>query len=341
MTDLMMSTMEKTFMANEHTPLIQTVQVAPPRQRYSHAAIRRFCTICLTTTLLIVIALFLLPAGFLQSSPRRGAGISSYFPWASPYPHKSWPASEGIPYKELQDILLTTPKEEKAKEWSAYYTAGPHLAGKNFSQALWTQEKWQEFGVTDSSIVSYDVYVNYPAGHRLALLEKRNKKHKDKAEEEDVDIEKGSEYKVKFEASLEEDVLEEDPTSGLKERIPTFHGYSASGNVTAPYVYVNFGTYQDYEDLLKANVSLKGKIALAKYGGVFRGLKVKRAQELGMVGTVIYTDPQEDGEITEANGYKTYPDGPARNPSSVQRGSTEFLSRSKIFTSYQRWSTDG
>jgi N-acetylated-alpha-linked acidic dipeptidase len=44
----------------------------------------------------------------------------------------------------------------------------------------------------------------------------------------------------------------------------------------------------------------------------------------------MYSDPQEDGEITEENGYKTYPDGPARNPSSVQRGSTQYISMSVV-----------
>lgn len=308
---------EKALMANEHTPLLQTVQVAPPRQRYAHSSIRRGFTILLTLSLVVVGTLFLVPVRFVPPSRWHGADATWYFAWSSPYPHKAWPASDGVSYKELQNILLTTPQEDKIRHWSEYYTAGPHLAGKNFSQTLWTRDRWQEFGVQDSSIVSYDVYVNYPAGHRLALLEKCSKGKRDGKE---------TEYKVKYEASLEEDVLEEDPTSGLEDRIPTFHGYSASGNVTAQYVYVNFGTYQDFEDVLKANVSLQGKIALVKYGGIFRGLKVKRAQELGMVGTVIYTDPEEDGEITEENGYKTYPDGPARQGSSVQRGSCQFLS---------------
>ena len=222
-------------------------------------------------------------------------------------------------------MLLETPKEEKAREWSQYYTAGPHLAGKNLSQAIWTRERWQDFGV-EASITDYDVYINYPVGHRLALLEMKDKSKAGPAEEEQgVEVEKST-YKVRYECSMEEDVLDEDPTSGLDNRIPTFHGYSASGNVMAQYVYVNRGTYEDFEDLVKANVSLKGKIALAKYGRIFRGLKVKRAQEMGMIGMVIYSDPEEDGEITEENGYKTYPDGPARNPSSVQRGSTQFLS---------------
>ena len=319
---------EKAAMANEHTALLETVHVAPPRQRYSHGTIRRFCTVALTSSLVIIVALFLLPLRFLPSSHRRSTGASWYFPWSSSHPHRAWPASEGVSYKDLQDILLTTPQEDKIKHWSEYYTAGPHLAGKNFSQALWTKDRWQDFGV-DSNIVTYDVYVNYPAGHRLALLEKTSKGKRDWVESTGTGGD--HDYKVKYEARLEEDVLEEDPTTGLENRIPTFHGYSASGNVTAPYVYVNFGTYQDFEDILKANVSLKGKIALVKYGHIFRGLKVKRAQELGMIGTVIYTDPEEDGEITEANGYKTYPDGPARNPSSVQRGSTQFLSKSPMF----------
>jgi len=126
--------------------------------------------------------------------------------------------------------------------------------------------------------VSYDVYINYPVDHRLALLQKQEKE------------DGASAWEVTFEASLTEDVIDEDPTSGLDDRIPTFHGYSASGNVTAPVVYVNVGTFQDYEDLLKANVSLSGKIAIARYGGIFRGLKVKRAQELGMLGVIMYSE---------------------------------------------------
>lgn len=180
-------------------------------------------------------------------------------------------------------------------------------------QALWTKNLWEKFGVK-SDIVDYEVYINYPVGHRVALLEK--------IERDDA----ASRWKVSFEAPLTEDVLEDDPTSGLDDRIPTFHGYSASGNVTAPVVYVNYGTYQDFEDLSKANVTLEGKIAIARYGGIFRGLKVKRAQELGMVGVILYTDPGDDGDMTEEKGVVAYPDGPARQPSSVQRGSTQFLS---------------
>lgn len=282
--------------SNERTPLLTTVIVAAPRQRYGHSLVRRTCTFLLVVALAIVTLVFLF----------------------GPQPPPHHRRSNRVSFNELQDILLETPKEGKARDWSRYYTSGPHLAGKNHSQALWTRERWEEFGIK-AEIVAYDTYINYPLGHRLALYEKDSSTGLGEGSDADA-------WKVKFEASLEEDVLDEDPTTSLDDRIPTFHGYSASGNVTAPYVYVNYGTYQDYEDLIKANVSLEGKIAVAKYGGIFRGLKIKRAQDLGMVGAILYSDPGDDTPVTEENGVDTYPNGPARNPSSVQRGSTQFLS---------------
>ena len=78
--------------------------------------------------------------------------------------------------------------------------------------------------------------------------------------------------------------------------------------------------------IAELGVSLEGKIALSMYGGPFRGLKVKNAQLHGMIGCVIFTDPVDDGNVIIQNGYKPYPKGPARNPTSVQRGSVMFLS---------------
>lgn len=286
-------------------PLIEPVA----RRKRVRAGSRRVFRLLTLGVVSLALLVWLLPTGRCGNG---AAPILSWVPGARPWP-PSWPHAQGLSYHDLQSILLNTPATEKLEEWSRYYTAGPHLAGRNFSQVVWTQEKWKEFGVEETTIASYDIYLNYPVDHRLALLKKKG----------------DDKYEVTFEASLEEDVLEEDRTSGLPDRVPTFHGYSANGNVTAPYVYANFGTYEDFEDLIKAGISVEGKIVIVKYGGIFRGLKVKRAQELGAVGVIIYSDPQEDGEITEENGYKAYPDGPARNPSAVQRGSVQFLSKIK------------
>jgi hypothetical protein len=53
-------------------------------------------------------------------------------------------------------------------------------------------------------------------------------------------------------------------------------------------------------------VDLKGKIALAKYGGPFRGVKVQNAEKNGMVGVVMFSDPGDD-TAQVAKGQKAYP----------------------------------
>lgn len=305
---------------SEQTPLIHTVIVHPSRQRYPHSYVRRFCTAALTLTLLVIAVLFIVPARWLPGNPSEVEWIPAWAPSRSFRPTHAWSQTHNFDHDDLKKILLETPKEKKAREWSKYYTSGPHLAGANRTLAEWTAQKWEEFGVK-SSINTYDVWLNYPSTHRLALLEASS----NEVLHDTTAFENGSDYEVKYECSLEEDVLPEDPTSGLEDRIPTFHGYGANGNVTGRYVFANHGTFEDFEDLLKANITLKGNLALVKYGGNFRGLKVKRAEELGMIGVVMYSDPGVDGEVTEENGHKPYPEGPARQPSSVQRGSVQFI----------------
>jgi N-acetylated-alpha-linked acidic dipeptidase len=292
-------------MANESTPLIQTVRIGPARRRYSHNTCRRFCTLASACLLITGFTIFLAHV-FLVWPHHYHHGRHSR------YSDSRENGETVLTFDDLEAILLGTPSSELAEKWLRYYTSGPHLAGKNISQAEWTRDRWEEWGVA-SEIVAYDCYTNYPVDHSLTLL-KQSKKSKS--------------WDVSFKASLEEDVLKDDPTTALEDRIPTFHGYSASGNVTGSFVFANYGTYQDYQDLVDFGVDLTGKVVIAKYGGIFRGLKVKRAQELGAIGVLLYSDPGDDGEITELNGYDYYPKGPARNPSAVQRGSVQFLSTS-------------
>jgi N-acetylated-alpha-linked acidic dipeptidase len=283
---------------DENTPLIAVVEVRnpPPRPLYRHSTIRRLCSCCLGSLLvffLIAVGLVLIFVpdceGKRQWRNKNGLPCLPKLPFPK---HGGQVTTQAMTYESLVGILQSTPNETMAREWSKYYTSGPHLGGKNRSQAEWTRDRWVEFGIAQADLVEYEVYLNYPIDHRLALLEKSK-----------------SGWNVTYEATLKEDVLPEDPTSGLNSRIPTFHGYSASGNVTAPFVFVNYGTKEDFQDLVAANVSLNGSIALARYGKIFRGLKVKRAQDLGMIGVVLYTDPGDDGNVTEANGVATYPKG--------------------------------
>ena len=310
-------------MPDERTPLIQVVRVGPERQRYSHSTIRRFCTIALGTTLIIVVILFIIPISYLPHHPRGGHRHERPYPPGWPKePHRI--PTGGLSYDELIKLLKETPSAEKAREWSQYYTSGPTLTGKNYSQAAWTLDRWEEFGVS-SKIVTYETFISYPRGHRIALLKASGEGDLGDARRY-RDGQEGLNYTVEFECSLEEDVLEEDPTTGLEDRVPTFHGYSASGNVTAQYVYANYGMRDDYMALADEGIELDGKIALVRYGEIMRGMKVKLAQDHKMAGVIMYSDPGDDYGMTEENGFKAYPEGRARNPSSVQRGTVNFLS---------------
>lgn len=52
--------------SNERTPLIETVTVTPPRQRYEYDSIRRFFTIAALLCLVIAAFIFLLLLPLLE-----------------------------------------------------------------------------------------------------------------------------------------------------------------------------------------------------------------------------------------------------------------------------------
>ncbi|MES2272051.1 MAG: transferrin receptor-like dimerization domain-containing protein [Pseudomonadota bacterium] len=112
--------------------------------------------------------------------------------------------------------------------------------------------------------------------------------------------------------------IPEDATSGnTATALPPYVAFQGDGDVTAGIVYVNYGLPADYDALERRGVSVKGKIAVARYGGGWRGLKPKLAQEHGAVGCIIYSDPADDG-YGEGD---VYPKGGARPDFGVQRGS--------------------
>jgi N-acetylated-alpha-linked acidic dipeptidase len=118
------------------------------------------------------------------------------------------------------------------------------------------------------------------------------------------------------ELSLPEPAVAGDPSSRIPQ-YPTVNGYSGQGDVTADLVYVNYGLIEDYAQLDSMGISVKGKIAIARYGRSFRGIKAREAEKHGAVGLFIYSDPQDDGYVVG----DVYPQGPMRPPFGVQRGS--------------------
>jgi N-acetylated-alpha-linked acidic dipeptidase len=116
----------------------------------------------------------------------------------------------------------------------------------------------------------------------------------------------------------QEPPVEGDATSSnTKDALPPYVAFQGDGDVTADVVYVNYGLPEDYDALERRGVSVKGKIAIARYGAGWRGLKPKLAQEHGAVGCIIYSDPSGDGYAVN----DPYPKGGARPDFGVQRGS--------------------
>ncbi len=119
------------------------------------------------------------------------------------------------------------------------------------------------------------------------------------------------------ELELGEGSVPEDPTTLAYREYPTVNGYSGTGDVTGDVVYVNYGLIEDYAQLDSLGVSVRGKIAIARYGRSFRGIKAREAEKRGALALMMYSDPADDGYVRG----DVYPEGPFRNSRGVQRGS--------------------
>nr|KIR50369.1 membrane protein [Cryptococcus bacillisporus CA1280] len=238
-----------------------------------------------------------------------------------------------IPPKLAEKIFLDIPSNDSVAKALKRYTGYAHPAGSgyDYASALTLKNDWEkELGLRVSGPLEFI----YDAGSPESQARVRNGMDK-------LGVWIDTYYPVMntpvyaaatlltdppFHAKLREDIVDGDSDSELRDEVPVFHGLSVSGDVKGNFVYVGYGRKQDFDLLKERGVDINDKIVLAKYGGCFRGLKVKAAQEAGATGVIIFTDPGDDGEITEENGYEVYPNGPARQPSSVQRGSVQFVS---------------
>jgi N-acetylated-alpha-linked acidic dipeptidase len=99
-----------------------------------------------------------------------------------------------------------------------------------------------------------------------------------------------------------------------------WNAYSPSAHITAPVIYANYGTADDYDRLAKAGVSVRGRIVLVRYFHGYRGGKSLEAEKRGVSGILIYSDPAEDG----ARQGSVYPGGPWGPLSHFQRGAVVY-----------------
>ncbi|HET9305373.1 MAG TPA: transferrin receptor-like dimerization domain-containing protein [Candidatus Sulfotelmatobacter sp.] len=206
--------------------------------------------------------------------------------------------------RDWETKFKAIPDAANLREYMRRLSARPHHVGSPYDKenAEWILARFKEWGF-DAHIETFDVLFPTP---KLRLLEMVGP--------------------TKFTAKLEEPALAVDPTSNQKaEQLPTYNAYSADGDVTAPLVLVNYGLPEDYEQLDRLGVSVKGAIVIAKYYHSWRGVKPKIAAEHGAIGCLIYSEPRDDGYTVD----NVFPQGPMRNADGVQRGSVmDFASAS-------------
>jgi N-acetylated-alpha-linked acidic dipeptidase len=177
-------------------------------------------------------------------------------------------------------------------------TKRPHMAGTPASMAVAeTIRQGLERAGLHSEVHEFQVYLSTPRSISVQLV-----------------------APTKEPINVREPANPLDPDSANPELVPAFVAYSASGEVRAPVVYVNYGLPPDYAKVEAAGVDVRGKIVMARYARSHRAVKIHTAQEHGAGAIIIYSDPADDGY---AKGL-TWPKGPWRADFQSQDGNGKY-----------------
>ena len=187
-------------------------------------------------------------------------------------------------------------QSENIKSWLKSMSSEPNQVGSphNKANAEFTLAKFKEFG-WDAHIETFSVLYPTPKKVQVQLI-----------------------APTQYDAVLHEPPIPSDPSTDItKDVLPPYNAFGGDGDVTGELVYANYGLPDDYAELARRGIDVRGKIVITRYGGGWRGLKPELAQEHGAIGCLIYSDPHEDGYF---NG-DVYPKGSWRPDQGVQRGS--------------------
>ncbi len=197
--------------------------------------------------------------------------------------------------REVEKKFQAIPQPDRMREYMKAISEEPHHAGSPNSKkvAEYILAKFKEWGL-DARIEEFEALMPTPKERAVEMI-----------------------LPTRYRLQLKEPVVPEDKDSSDEGQLPTFNAYSADGDVTGQLVYVNYGRPEDYDELAKLNIDVKGKIVIARYGASWRGIKPKVAYEHGAIGCLIYSDPKDDGYYRG----EVYPEGPLRPEQGVQRGS--------------------
>jgi N-acetylated-alpha-linked acidic dipeptidase len=213
-------------------------------------------------------------------------------------PPLGFTAASAAQQREVEAALLALPSAERCESQHAELTRAPHVAGTDGSRrvAELVASRMREAGL-ETEVVSYDVLLSSPRRVEVALVAPRA-----------------------VALGRPEAALAEDPGSGEPSLALPWHAYAKSGTLTADVVYVNHGRAEDYDTLARLGIDVRGKIALARYFGGYRGGKSLEAEKRGVAALITYSDPAEDGYVQG----DVYPKGPWGPESHFQRGANVY-----------------
>ena len=173
-------------------------------------------------SLIPCIVLLLAPLTWSQAAKDHLSGFTAQ----SSKPERDWE-------KKFQDAIVPDNLRENNRRMSAR----PHHVGSPYDKdnADWILSQFKAWGF-DAHIETFQVLFPTPKERVVELVEP-----------------------TKFRAKLQEPTVPGDSTSSqTSEQLPTYNAYSIDGDVTAPLVYVNYGLREDYEQLDRLGISVKG-----------------------------------------------------------------------------------
>ncbi|XP_067026135.1 glutamate carboxypeptidase 2-like [Acropora muricata] len=207
--------------------------------------------------------------------------------------------------EELEDMkkhhmkFQESVSEEQLRSTLKFFSKEPHIAGSTRQKELAVElaKRWKEYGFDRVEQPEYKALLSFPNTTHPTRITIKYKNgtiiHQIKGEEQD---------------------------GGSKSAVLPFLGYSPSGKVEGELVYVNYGRVKDFDKLKNLSVNVTGKIAIMRYGKIFRGNKIANAASYGAIAALLFSDPA-DYALAGGDPKDTYPNTAWLPSTGVQRGS--------------------
>ncbi len=212
-----------------------------------------------------------------------------------------WPSDERAQYLAYEQRLIASPTRQRLLDMHIALASEPHVAGTpgDWKVIETIAQAFREYGEgIDGWTVEVEefwAYLSRPIAASVQVITPL----------ETIPLD------------LKEKPVWGDPVvSAAAEPFP-YLAYAASGDVDGEVVYANYGTKADFDRLRSWGVDLSGKVVICRYGGNYRGFKVKFAQEAGAAAVIMFTDPADSGFVRG----EVYPEGGWSNECCTQRGS--------------------